>query len=315
MNKDSQLIYEAYRQHMLEEGLYDDIKSKARQLGISFALVAAVLGYVEHDKMERRAALQELEKKANELRDNKNIDMWGELGINPNNLPPLPDSAADLPPLPGQLPPVGPPPDHTGPPVADNNATNIDWGFIAEQEGAAVRQFYVPNDPDTGNESGVTIASGFDIGQHNVDEINNIFAGHTNIINILTPFADTTGQEARNLLSRIRPAALDDTVVRQIDDINNAHRAAELEQTFNGASELEFNELPGQHQTVIASVAFQYGINGIQTHNFWGQVTRGQWTEAIANLRNYRDAFGTRRNREADLMQQGVDQQNQQNNR
>ena len=66
---------------------------------------------------------------------------------------------------------------------------------------------------------------------------------------------------------------------------------------------------------MIASVAFQYGINGIQTHNFWGQVTRGQWTEAIANLRNYRDAFGARRNREADLLQQGVDQQTPQNNR
>ena len=311
MDRDQQLIYEAYRQHMLEEGILDDIKSKAKQLGLSFALIAAVLGYVEHGKMERRAQI-DLENKAKELEMTPH-DFFGHLGIQP--LPPLPDSAADLPPVPGQLPPVGPPPDHTGPPVADNNATNIDWGFIAEQEGAAVRQFYVPNDPDAGNESGVTIASGFDIGQHNVREINNIFAGHTNIINILTPFADTTGQEARNLLTRVRPAALDNDTVREIDDINNTHRAAELEQTFNGASELEFNELPEQHQTVIASVAFQYGINGIQTHNFWGQVTRGQWTEAIANLRNYRDAFGARRNREADLLQQGVDQQTPQNNR
>ncbi len=46
---------------------------------------------------------------------------------------------------------------------------NIDWNFIAKEEGKRILKGYVPL-PDK-SKSGVTIASGFDLGQHNESDL------------------------------------------------------------------------------------------------------------------------------------------------
>jgi hypothetical protein len=50
-------------------------------------------------------------------------------------------------------------------------------------------------------------------------------------------------------------------------------------------------------------VAFQYGDLARRTPNFWRQVTEKKWADVIANLRNFGDHYATRRNVEADLLQ------------
>tara|TARA_Y100000310_G_scaffold83227_1_gene79880 strand:+ start:1707 stop:2585 length:879 start_codon:yes stop_codon:yes gene_type:complete len=214
---------------------------------------------------------------------------------------------------------AGPIPPHLADAPA-NNQLQIDWQFIAEREGEQIRELYVPrqNGGTTGpaeGRSGVTIASGFDIGQHTEQEIRDLFAGHEDIITRLLPFADAIQQDAINLLNNreIDTSDLEVDQVATIDGVVNADRSEEVEQTYNGASDMEFNELPSQMQTVIASVAFQYGINGIQTQDFWQQVINGQWQEALANLRNFGDRYPTRRNLEADILQQGIEEINQPN--
>ncbi|MBW9248887.1 MAG: hypothetical protein GJU72_07425 [Acidithiobacillus ferriphilus] len=64
-----------------------------------------------------------------------------------------------------------------------------------------------------------------------------------------------------------------------------------------------FWSLPTGTQTAIVDLAFQYGPNlSVRTPNYWKQVTTGQWQAAIDNLRNFGDAYGPRRNAEANLI-------------
>ena len=66
---------------------------------------------------------------------------------------------------------------------------------------------------------------------------------------------------------------------------------------------VSFEALAAECQTVIASVAFQYGNLSTATPNFWRQVTAQDWSGALANLRNFGDRYKTRRAKEADLLE------------
>ena len=68
-----------------------------------------------------------------------------------------------------------------------------------------------------------------------------------------------------------------------------------------------FYDLPGEAQTVIASVSFQYGNLAIKAPNFWHQVVEMNWSGAEANLRHFGDDFATRRNAEADMLKTARD--------
>lgn len=220
----------------------------------------------------------------------------------------------DTPSRPSQQPPATPPPAVAGEQPATEAAPQrqIDWGFIAAREGAQVTEFYVPraNGGTTGpaeGRSGVTIASGFDIGQHSEAEIRALFDDQ-NLINRLIPFADAIQNNAIALLNNpeIDTSPLTADQVNEIDRVVNDDRADAVEQEYNDASLIDFAQLPGEVQTVIASVAFQYGNLATRTPVFWRQVTQGQWHEAIANLRNFGDRYPTRRNLEADLLERGI---------
>lgn len=63
-----------------------------------------------------------------------------------------------------------------------------------------------------------------------------------------------------------------------------------------------FDLLPSEAQTVIASVAFQYGDLARRTPTFWKHVTAQDWTSAVKELRSFGDAYASRRTREADLL-------------
>ena len=259
-DKDTQLIYEAYRQHMLEEGIIDDIKSKAKQLGLSALLVAAVLGYVEHGKMERRAQI-DLENKAKEL-ETSNIDMWGQLGINPDNLPPLPDSAADLPPLPGQLPPVGPPPDHTGPPVADNNATNAQFfDMLRANEGLRLEAYR-----DTNNNWTIGIGHHLDESQ----EDRNAVAGALTNANLPAVNYD-------NLIARTEQITEDQA--RAIFDLDLEHHLAIARDLVPA-----FNNLPGYLQLALGDMAFRTDLQ--QSPNAQRAMNANNWNTAADQYLN-----------------------------
>ena len=65
-----------------------------------------------------------------------------------------------------------------------------------------------------------------------------------------------------------------------------------------------FFDLPGQAQTVIASVSFQYGDLSVRSPKFWKWVATQDWPEATQILRNFGDGYPTRRMLEARLLEE-----------
>lgn len=173
----------------------------------------------------------------------------------------------------------------------------IDFSFIAQLEGNKLHG-YVPQ-PKHSN-SGVTIASGFDIGQRGAIEITTAFAPA--LANKLLPYTGKIKYAAQHYLQNhpLKITADEATIINTY-----SHKTAEQRlrrQWQQSHADTGFEHLPDACQTVIASVAFQYGNLATRTPNFWSQVTSGDWQAAIANLRNFGDIYASRRHLEADLL-------------
>ena len=89
-------------------------------------------------------------------------------------------------------------------PVKLERKLNIDWNFIAQLEGFETVG-YVPKEENANNNrvvSGVTIASGFDLGQHSVEYLYRLDFP-VELKNKLVPYMGLKGQEAKDKLKEI----------------------------------------------------------------------------------------------------------------
>ena len=174
----------------------------------------------------------------------------------------------------------------------------INFKFISTLEGTKLTG-YVPQ-LDGGNiESGVSIASGFDIGQRTTEELDDAF--DYELADKLSTYASVTGVEAVTLLERF-PITITEEECVIINEFAHKQATQRLLDDWP-KSAIPFNCLADEYQTVVASVSFQYGDLPTRTPRFWHQVTTGDWYGALANLRNFGDAYSTRRNKEADLLE------------
>jgi len=174
----------------------------------------------------------------------------------------------------------------------------IDYSFINLLEGSECHG-YVP-DPQN-SQSGVTIASGFDLGQRSVEELQQALSKE--LSDKLIPYIGLKKQQAVQFLAE-HPLSVSEAEVAEINCYS--HSAAEcllITRWHQSESTCRFDELAIPCQSAIASVAFQYGDLARKTPDFWQQVTEQKWTDAIANLRKFGDRYPTRRNLEADLLQ------------
>lgn len=172
--------------------------------------------------------------------------------------------------------------------------------FIHDLEGCSL-EGYVPN-PEKSN-SGVTISTGYDIGQHNVVDITSMFPQE--LAKKLIPYARLKKQVAVDFLEE-NPLTVTDEEADQITALCDKEADKMLNHHWNNSvAELPLNQLSDEQQTVLASVAYQYGDLAKRTPKFWGHATEGNWPCVISELRYFRDAFPTRRNREADVLENG----------
>jgi Bacterial toxin homologue of phage lysozyme, C-term/LysM domain len=180
----------------------------------------------------------------------------------------------------------------------------IDTGFVGRQEGFRL-DGYVP-DP-LFSSSGTTVGTGVDVGQRSVAEIQALDIPET-LKQKLIPYAGLKGQDAVNFLAshplRVTEEeayVLDQAVAREIfGDVATLYNA--------DATGDSFLELPLEARTAIGDVAYQYGPNLEQRlPNFWDDVTEGRWDEATQTLRDFGDRYPTRRNEEADLLEQAIE--------
>ena len=181
------------------------------------------------------------------------------------------------------------------------NKCEVDWQFIRKLEGW-VPKGYVPKDLD-GDNSGVTVAAGFDIGQHSKAQIK-AFKFAKNLEAKLLPYAGIKGQAARDLLKAI-PLLPSIAELEEIDKTIKKHYYTKVEREYNDNSDITFSFLDTEKQTVIISVAFQYGSLK-KVPRFFKFVSRGMWKCAVAELEEFGDAYSKRRKQEAALLRSSI---------
>jgi len=193
-----------------------------------------------------------------------------------------------------------------------NYETNIDFSAISKFEGGQILHGYLPmykNGEVIGN-SGVTFATGFDVGQYSEQQIQNLGFPQT-LEKKLTPFAGVTKEHAKNLLILGKQTAISTEEANLIDfNIKGEH----LKSTINNwnTNKLQntpmFKDLTSSQQTVLFSRTFHQGVNMPNTvvaNKFYNAALKNNWEKAEKYLRNYNvteQYYVNRVNSEADLL-------------
>ncbi len=179
---------------------------------------------------------------------------------------------------------------------------NIDYKFLSNLEGGSMTTGYVP--AAGVSKSGVTIATGFDLGQRNESDLESLKLNAA-LITKLKPYLEVKGVDAQALLKK-SPLTITTIQAQAIDKAVKSSHIYRLKLKYNSApgNKKKFVDIPAQAQTVIASVSFQYGVGlSIRAPKFWKGVTSQDWPEAVKILKSFRDAYPTRRRKEAALME------------
>lgn len=183
----------------------------------------------------------------------------------------------------------------------------IDWQFISSLEGGQRLSAYVPKMQGGGNKSGVTIATGFDIGQRSAADIMNMPLPQSLKVKLL-PYVGLKLQRAEAALRQL-PLTITRAEANTIDRLLKSTETARLKRDYNsaigGSSSLKrFEQLPTEAQTVIASVAFQHGSLPKATPRFWRFAVTQNWFAVVHELEHFGPYFKLRRRREAAYLRQ-----------
>jgi len=171
---------------------------------------------------------------------------------------------------------------------------NINFGFISELEGGATCVGYVPDAENS--KSGVTVATGFDIGQRSSEDLYKLLPSE--VAAKLVPFCQLKGLAAQEALAK-EPLKITTNETQIIDACSKRHFAKLIQHSYNQRSKVPFEQLPEKAQTVIASVAFQYGSLAKRCPTFWSLVIEQNWLAMVNELRNFGDRYTSRRHKEA----------------
>lgn len=165
---------------------------------------------------------------------------------------------------------------------------NIDWDFIASLEGTKLTG-YVP-DPKT-SRSGVTIATGVDLGQMTAGEI--IGAFPADLAGRLVVYAGLHGSVALEALNR-HPLTVTPAEAGLLNQY--AHRAALAALKAHYA---DIEAQPAAVQTVLASLTFQYGSPWVRTPHIWQAAVAKDWKLLGQDFSHFGDAYQPRHDKEA----------------
>jgi len=191
---------------------------------------------------------------------------------------------------------------------------DIDWRFISLEEGTEL-QGDIPKD-SKGNilgTSGVTIGSGLDLSKQTEDRLRKMGISEK-LITRFKPYLGLVGSDAQKAIdnspltiSESENEAMMPKVQRHyINQIRNTY-----EKTRQGLLESErgksWEQLTPAQRTVITSVGYQHGPNFLtkdkKPMNFIKEAAQNKWPKLLENLRDFKDKYPSRRNREANYLE------------
>jgi GH24 family phage-related lysozyme (muramidase) len=178
----------------------------------------------------------------------------------------------------------------------------IDYQFLSDLEGGCNTIGYVP--ASGVSKSGVTIATGFDLGQRSENDLKSLNLDAALILK-LKPYLGVKATDAKTLIKK-KPLEITPSQAQAIEKAVKARHISQLKLKYNSAvgNTKKFVDVPSEAQTVIASVSFQYGVNlKIRAPKFWKAATSQDWPQVVKILKSFGDAYPTRRRKEAALME------------
>lgn len=154
--------------------------------------------------------------------------------------------------------------------------------------------------------SGVTIATGCDLGQTTVGTLRSYGLNDENLIAKLFPYiglkkADAIGKLFTDpLLISMEEATLLDNYVHK------GYLDRYVRPAYEKDSKLKFDSLPPQAQAVIMSVCFQKGCTGVRRDwpKTWKYLTAGDWKAAAHELQHGFVKYTGRRKMEGKLLEE-----------
>lgn len=206
---------------------------------------------------------------------------------------------------PKQKPTAAPAPAETQTPVNQKDMsidkTKIDSNFIRLVEGSMAHG-YVPLAKTT--KSGVTVGNGVDLGQMNKNELQKLPVENS-LKDKLFSYIGLKKQKAVAFL-KAHPLSLNSDELSQLDKVAGNRILQPLAAEYYKMTGKMFTQLPSQAQTVVFSIAYQYGPGFTKNKDFkqfWSYFTSGNWAKASQALKNIKQ-YSTRRHQEARLLDQ-----------
>lgn len=191
----------------------------------------------------------------------------------------------------------------------------IDYKLISQLEGGQQKKFYtVEGQPN----SGVTIATGFDLGSRSPEQL--LKAGIApSLVDKMMPYFGKKGKEADKALAD-NPVILSEEEEKELDKLDVLAKKQQTDIVIEQLTDrgVDFNSLPSAVQTVIASVGYQYGqIKHLQPDGKGGRTKKvssffnkiiessktGNFEPIIQELNNFGDSFSPRRKQEASYLE------------
>ena len=177
----------------------------------------------------------------------------------------------------------------------------IDFTFVSGREGGQRLNGYVPIQKGLviGN-SGVTIATGVDIGQMSITDLNKLKIPQS-LRDKLAPYTLITKMQASQLIKR-KPLSITKREADLLDKAIQETHFVPLVNRYNRDSMVPFHKIPKEAQTVLGSLAWHYGAGFMNKEKFnglWNCAIYQNWDGLSEELRAYRIAVQGIKNRRA----------------
>ena len=185
----------------------------------------------------------------------------------------------------------------------------VNFDFIRKSEGFETEGYVPRSGEQVLDSSGVTIGTGLDLGTKNMDYFKDFENKET--LKKMEAYFGMQGQEAYDF-EQANPLSLSEEETKALDNFVKGRELESIENSFLSLTGKELSSMPPRLQTVIADLQFQYGSNYNRTPKFREIIKdiaedpqdAQSYMPLMNELRDFGDKYDTRRNREADLIQE-----------
>ncbi len=185
----------------------------------------------------------------------------------------------------------------------------VNMEFLRMSEGFETEGYVPRSGEQVLDSSGVTIGTGLDLGTKNIDYFKDFENKET--LKKMEAYFGMQGQEAYDF-EQENPLSLTREEAVEVDNFVKGRELESIENSFLALTGKELSSMPPRLQTVIADLQFQYGSNYNRTPKFREIIKdiaedpqdAQSYMPLMSELRDFGDKYDTRRNREADLIQE-----------